>query len=117
MVAGLPLSPRFSANSLVSSGFSQAAQLVKGLQVVPKNREPRSERASAQWGGSEQPRAGRGSAHPTVLTSGPGDTLHCPPRMSLLSSEVGEGDSGWRRQVRALVWEGALEMSLFQKVK
>lgn len=76
----------------------------KGPQVIPKNREPRNERTSAQNSGSEGPREGAGpqvtEAPPqAVLTSGPGDTLRCPSKT--FSSNLGRRKfRGWGTQNR-----------------
>lgn len=47
------MSPRPGNLGLFPGRSAERAQPVKGLQVVPKKREPRSERAPAQWGDSE----------------------------------------------------------------
>lgn len=47
------MSPRPGNLGLFPGGSAEMAPPAKGLQVVPKKREPRSERAPAQWGDSE----------------------------------------------------------------
>lgn len=125
VIAGLALSPRPGILGIFPGCSAEVGLPVKELQVVPKNREPRSERPSAKGVGMNSPGQGgpQGTKVPsqTMLTSGPGDTQRCPSRTVSPNPRRGQV-TGHRTQDRdgshrAFVWEGALEISSFQKTK
>lgn len=131
---GFPPSPGFGGLALSSKpgilgifpGCSAEVARREELQVVPKNREPRSERAFAKRVGMSGPaqEGPQGTKAPpqTTPTSGPGDTLRCPSKTISTNLHRGKNrgiqNSGWReRSHRAVVWEGALQVSSVQKMR